>query len=177
MKQFIEAGEFVTTHGVLGELKLYPWCDSAAFAAALPRLYFTPQGGQETKVEAARVHKGMCLGRLHGVNSLDAARAYIRKVAYFNRADVTLPEGRWFVQDIIGCKVLDADTGTEYGVITAIDHPAASDIYTVQNSAGETFLFPAVPEFLVQLAPERGEVAVRPIPGMFTNGGGSEDAH
>ena len=176
MKQFIEAGEFVTTHGVMGELKLYPWCDSAEFAAALPRLYFTPQGGKETKVEAARVHKGMCLVRLHGVDSLDAARAYIRKVAYFNRADVTLPEGRWFVQDIIGCKVLDADTGAEYGVITAIDHPAASDIYTIQNKAGETFLFPAVPEFLAQIVPERGAVTVRPIPGMFTNDGGNDDA-
>lgn len=176
MKQFIEAGEFVTTHGVLGELKLYPWCDSAEFAAALPRLYFTPQGGRETKVEAARVHKGMCLMRLHGVDSLDAARAYIRKVAYFNRADVTLPEGRWFVQDIIGCRVLDADTGAEYGTITAIDRPAASDVYTIRNEAGETFLFPAVPEFLAALSPEKGIVTVRPIPGMFTNGGGNDDA-
>ena len=38
MKQFIEAGEFVTTHGVMGELKLYPWCDGPEFVAALPRL-------------------------------------------------------------------------------------------------------------------------------------------
>ena len=33
MKQFIEAGEFVTTHGVMGELKLYPWCDGPEFVA------------------------------------------------------------------------------------------------------------------------------------------------
>lgn len=45
MKQFIEAGEFVTTHGVMGELKLYPWCDGPEFVAALPRLFFTPEGG------------------------------------------------------------------------------------------------------------------------------------
>lgn len=43
MKQFIEAGEFVTTHGVMGELKLYPWCDGPEFVAALPRLFFTPR--------------------------------------------------------------------------------------------------------------------------------------
>lgn len=47
MKQFIEAGEFVTTHGVMGELKLYPWCDGPEFVAALPRLFFTPEGGRE----------------------------------------------------------------------------------------------------------------------------------
>ena len=105
MKQFIEAGEFVTTHGVMGELKLYPWCDGPEFVAALPRLFFTPEGGRETKVEAVRAHKGMCLVKLKGVDSIDAARPYIRKVAYFSRADVKLPEGRYFVQDIVGCTV------------------------------------------------------------------------
>ena len=38
----------------------------------------------------------------------------------FSRADVKLPEGRYFVQDIVGCTVKDADTGVEYGVITAV---------------------------------------------------------
>ena len=123
MKQFIEAGEFVTTHGVMGELKLYPWCDGPEFVAALPRLFFTPEGGRETKVEAVRAHKGMCLVKLKGVDSIDAARPYIRKVAYFSRADVKLPEGRYFVQDIVGCTVKDADTGVEYGVITAVGQP------------------------------------------------------
>lgn len=96
MKQFIEAGEFVTTHGVMGELKLYPWCDGPEFVAALPRLFFTPEGGRETKVEAVRAHKGMCLVKLKGVDSIDAARPYIRKVAYFSRADVKIAGGTLF---------------------------------------------------------------------------------
>ncbi len=175
MKQFIEVGEFVTTHGVMGELKLYPWCDSPEFVAGLPRLYFSPQGGRETRVESVRVHKGMCLVKLKDVGSIEQARIYLHKTAYFNRADVHLPQGRFFVQDIIGCKVQDADTGKEYGVITAVDHPAATDIYTVKNEAGETFLFPAVAEFLVRLAPDEGIVTVRPIPGMFSNEGGNDD--
>ena len=87
-----------------------------------------------------------------------------------------MPEGRYFVQDIVGCTVKDADTGVEYGVITAVEHPAAIDVYTVENSGGETFLFPAVPEFLGTLSPEQGVVTVRPIPGMFTNDGGNDDA-
>ena len=118
----------------------------------------------------------MCLVKRKGVDSIDAARPYIRKVAYFSRADVKLPEGRYFVQDIVGCTVKDADTGVEYGVITAVEHPAAIDVYTVETSGGETFLFPAVPEFLDTLSPEQGVVTVRPIPGMFTNDGGNDDA-
>ena len=167
MKAYLEAGQFVTTHGVLGELKLYPWADGPEFIAALPRLFFTADGGGGKAIETVRIHKGMCLVKLAGVDSLDAARPYVRRVAYFDRADAPLPEGRYYVQDIIGCRVVDADTGRVYGDVAAISHPAASDVYTVRDAAGAEYLFPAVAEFLVRLAPEEGAVYVRPIPGMF----------
>lgn len=176
MKQFLEIGEFVTTHGITGELKLYPWCDSPAFVAALPRIFLREDGGQELRLESVRAHKNMCIIKLAGVDDIDAARTYLRKTAYFARADAPLPEGRYYVQDVIGCRVLDADTGVCYGTVTDVAQPAAHDVYTVTNDAGETFLFPAVEEFLVSLTPEQGVMTVRPIPGMFTNIGGNDDA-
>lgn len=176
MKQYLEAGEIVTTHGLNGELKLYPWCDGAQFIAKLPRLFFGKNGEKEVAVKSARVHKEMCLVMLDGVESVESARGYIRKVAYFNREDATLPEGRFFVQDIIGCEVRDADTAQVYGVVSEITHPAAADVYTVTAESGERFLFPAVPEFLIELAPLEGYLTVRPIAGMFSNDGGNDDA-
>ena len=118
----------------------------------------------------------MLLVLLKGVDSVEKARTLVGRTVYIDREMAHLPAGRYFVQDIVGCTVKDADTGAEYGVITAVEHPAASDVYTVQNSAGETFLFPAVPDFLDTLSPEQGVVTVRPIPGMFTNDGGNDDA-
>lgn len=176
MKEYIEAGEIVTTHGILGEVKLYPWCDGPDFIAALSRLFFTADGAHETKIEQVRVQKDMCLVRLAGVHSIEEARPYLKKTVYFKRSDVTLPKGRYFVQDIIGATVQDADTGKIYGTVTDITHPAAHDIYTVKNDAGEIFLFPAVPAFLKTLAPEEGLVTVHAIPGMFDNDGGNADA-
>ena len=114
MKQFLEAGEFVTTHGVMGELKLYPWSDSPEFVANLPRLYLSAQGGTALKPVNVRIHKGMCIVKLEGVDSIEAARPYLRRTVYFDRNDVSLPEGRYFVQDIIGCRVVDANTGHVY---------------------------------------------------------------
>lgn len=55
---------------------------------------------------------------------------------YFDRSDATLPEGRWYVADLIGCEVRDADTGKVYGVVTNVDHPGAQDIYTVKSPSG-----------------------------------------
>lgn len=178
MKQFLEAGEFVTTHGVMGELKLYPWSDSPDFVAGLPRLYLSAQGGKALKPVQVRIHKGMCIVKLEGVDSIEAARPYLRRTVYFDRNDVTLPEGRYFVQDIIGCRVVDADTGHEYGEIVHITHPGANDVYTIRAQSGQEYLFPAVDEFLAVLEPENRLVFVRPIPGMFgemVNGDADED--
>lgn len=175
-KEFIEVGEFVTTHGITGELKLYPWCDGPEFVIALSRLFFSETGARETKLLAARAHKGMCLIKLAGVDSVEAARPYLRRTAYCARADVHLPEGRYFVQDLLGCAVRDADTGETYGTIADITHPATSDLYTVKSSSGEIHLFPAVPEFLVKIAPDDGFVSVRPIEGMFGKGEVNGDA-
>ena len=167
MKEFIEVGEFVTTHGIAGELKLYPWCDGPEFVQGLTRLFFNEKGAKETKIEAVRVHKGMCLIKLAGITSVEAARPYLRRTAYCARKDVSLPQGRYFVQDILGSTVKDVDTGEVYGTVKDITHPAATDLYTIENEAGEIFLFPAVPEFLAELSPETETVLVRPIAGMF----------
>ena len=94
MKAYLEAGQFVTTHGVLGELKLYPWADGPEFIACLPRLYISPQGGTPLELERVRAHKGMCIVKLRGVDGMDAARANIGKTAYFAPADAKLPPGR-----------------------------------------------------------------------------------
>ncbi len=166
MKQYLEAGQFVTTHGVLGELKLYPWCDGPEFIAALPRLFFTADGRGERRIESVRAHKGMCLVKLEGVDGMDAARAYVGRTVYFDRGDAALGEGRYFVQDIIGCEVRDAATGRVYGTVKDVTHPAACDVYTVATPSGDV-LFPAVAEFLDELNPAEGFVTVRPIPGMF----------
>ena len=64
--------------------------------------------------------------------------------------------------------MLDAETGRVYGTLTAIDHPAAQDIYTVTDAEGGTHMLPAVPEFVKKLDPENRRILVTPIEGMFS---------
>ena len=175
MKEYLEAGEFVTTHGIQGELKLYPWCDGPAFIAKLPRLFLGANGEKPVKIVGAREHKGMCLLLLDGVTLVEQARGYIGKTVYFARKDAKLPKGRYFVDDLLGATVKNADTDVVYGNIIDISHPAAHDIYTIKDAKGETHLFPAVPEFLGEILPQEGIVTVRPIEGMFTNKGKNDD--
>ena len=131
MQQYLEAGKVVTTHGVRGEMKLELWCDGVDFLKKVGRLYPSAQGGKAYKILSIRPQGQMALLQLEGVSDMDAARALRGQVFYFDRNDATLPTGRWYVADLIGCEVRDADTGKVYGVVTSVDHPGAQDIYTV----------------------------------------------
>ena len=124
MQKYLEAGKVVTTHGVRGEMKLELWCDGVAFLKKVGRLYTTPQGGRCYKITSIRPQGQMALLQLEGVSDMDAARALRGQVFYFDRDDATLPAGKWYVADLIGCEVRDADTGKVYGVVTAWTTPA-----------------------------------------------------
>lgn len=169
MQNYLPACKIVATHGVRGEMRALPLCDGAAFLAKFKRLYATPGGGGETALLGVRAQGNVLLLRLAGVEDMDAARAQVGRTWYFAKADARLPKGRYFIDDLLGCTVKDAGTGGVYGTITAVDQPAAHDVYTVRDAAGTEHLFPAVPEFLDRIDIEARTVTVRPIPGMFTD--------
>ena len=105
---------------------------------------------------------------------MDAARALRGQVFYFDRDDATLPAGRWYVADLIGCEVRDADNGRVYGVVTSVDHPGAQDIYTVKAPNGKEYMFPGVDAFLKERNPPEGYLLVTPIPGLLDDDFDSE---
>lgn len=167
IKPYLEAGEFTTTHGITGELRLYPWCDGPEFLSTFTTLYLDDRGRKPLYAEQIRPHKNICIVRLKNVSTVEEAHPYIGKTVYIAREDACLPKGRYFVQDLLGAHLRDADTGEEYGEITAITRPGRHDVYEVTRPNGTTALFPACEPFLVAVHPEEGLVQVRPIPGML----------
>ena len=132
------------------------------------------QGGKAYKILSIRPQGQMALLQLEGVSDMDAARALRGQVFYFDRNDATLPAGRWYVADLIGCEVRDADTGKVYGVVTSVDHPGAQDIYTVKAPGGKEYMFPGVDAFLKERNPPEGYILVTPIPGLLDDDFDSE---
>lgn len=158
---FIEAGRIVNTHGVQGEVKIEVWLDSPKFFKSFKRLYTA--GGHELKVLSARTHKDFVIAKLEGVEDVNAAMALKNKVLSIRRSDAALPHGAFFLQDILGAKVVDEE-GHEIGVLQDVMETPASNIYVVR---GETeHLIPAVPEFIKKTDAEAGIITVHLIEGM-----------
>lgn len=165
-KQFLEAGRIVGTHGVKGELRVEPWCDSADFLAKLHTLYWD-RGAEKLQVISSRVHKNLLLLKLQDVESVEQADALRGRVLYLDRADVKLPKGRYFVQDMIGLSVLDVDTGKRYGMLTEVLPTGANDVYQVTGDDKVNYLVPAIPDVIVEVDIDGGVLKIRPMRGIF----------
>lgn len=159
-REYIEAGRITNTHGVAGEVKIEVWLDSPEFLKKFKRVF---QDGRELKIVSARVHKGFLITGFEGVEDINAAMALKGKTIEILRKDAKLPKGAYFLQDIIGAKVVDEE-GREIGVLTEVMERPASNIYVVK---GETeHMIPVVPEFIMSTDPEAGVITVRLIEGM-----------
>lgn len=160
--QFLEAGEIVNTHGIRGEIKIMPWADSPEFLCQFKTLYMD---GNPVKVLSSRPHKTMVLALLEGITSVEEAMKLKGKVLFIDRSDVTLPEGRHFLADLMGLTVLDAATGEELGKVEDILTPPAHNVYVVRGK-GKEYMIPAVDAFLAETNVESGYIKVNLIEGM-----------
>ncbi len=160
-KAFIEAGRIVNTHGIRGEVRIEVWLDSPQFLKSFKRLY--TDAGQELRVVSARVHKGFVIARFEGTEDVNAAMAFKSRTVSIRREDARLPKGAFFLQDIIGARVVDED-GNEVGILTDVMETPASAVYIVKGESEH--LIPAVPEFIRKTDAEAGVVTVHMIEGM-----------
>ena len=157
----LEAGRIVNTHGIQGEVKIVPWCDTPQFLCGFSTLYLD---GKPVEVLSARVHKGNVLARLVGYSTVNDAMLLKNKVVFIHREDAALPEGHFFLADLIGARVLDADSGEELGTLAEVLSPAGQQIYVVRGK--REILIPAVEQFVVETNVDQGYIRVRLIEGL-----------
>lgn len=160
-EKYLEAGEIVNTHGIRGEIKVMPWCDGPEFLKAFKTFYID---GKAYKVSEARVHKGMLLCKLEGVDDVSAAQTYRGKIVKIDRDSAKIAEGRVFISDLIGLPVF-AD-GKEIGNLKDVYTGPANDVYIVKGE--KEYMIPAVSEFLEDVNVDEGYIRVKLLEGMAT---------
>lgn len=165
-KQFLEIGKIVTTHGIGGEVKVYPWCDTPDFLTGFGTLYFH-KGKDPVAVERARTQKNMVILKLRGIDTIEAAQTLRNQILYASRADMPLEEGEYFIQDLIGLSVVDADTGEAYGTLSDVSQTGANDVYHISQPGKRDKLIPAIRQVVVETDVDGGIMKIRPLKGLF----------
>lgn len=164
-KPFLEAGQIVGTHGVRGEVRVQPWCDSPEVFTSLKTLYWDAAGTQPVRVKS-RVHKNLALAKLEGVDTVQDAAVLRGRILYLDRRDLDLGD-RYFIQDLVGLAVVDAESGTVYGELTDVSNTGANDIYHMRTPDGKEILIPVIPDIIRQVDIDGGRIAICPMKGLF----------
>ncbi len=165
--EFLELGKIVSTHGVRGELRVQAWCDSPEFFKSFNTMHIGKKEKREYAVKGARPHGNVMLLTLEGIDNLDAANALRGKTIFVKRSEAPLEPGRYFIAELIGCRVFDADNESrQYGVIRDVTNTGASDIWHIEKD-GKEYLLPSVPEVVAEVDVEACVAKIRPMRGIF----------
>lgn len=144
MHTTIIIGEVLKPQGVRGEIKIKPYIDDIADMKRFKTLFLC---GKEYKVLACRVDASAAYYALNGIADRDAAELLRGASVEALREEVPAPpEGRYFIVDIIGCKVVD-ERGVLWGEISDV-LPAHTDIFVMKNG-GREYMFPAADGVIV----------------------------
>ncbi len=109
------------------------------------------------------MHKGNVIAKLEGVDDVNAAMLLKGKTVHIRRSDAKLPEGSFFLADLIGLDVVD-EHGQKLGVLREVLSPSRQLVYVVEGD--REIMIPAVPEFILETNIPEGYVKVRLIEGM-----------
>lgn len=166
LKKYIEAGKITGTHGIRGEMRLDPWCDSAEFLTSFHTLYLSADGDQKWTKVTCRPHKNIAIVKVPEITTVEEAEHFCGRMVYISRENVKLPEGRYFVQDLLGCTVLDAGDGRIYGKITDVSKTGANDVWHITNEKGE-YLIPVIDDVVVSVDIDDQKVLIHSMKGLF----------
>ena len=166
IKKYLETGKIVGTHGIRGMVRVQAWSDSGEFLTNFNRFFLTPDGDNELKSVKIQPHGGVVLVAFKGINTVEQAESLRCKTLYISRDDITLPEGRYFIDDLIGCEVFDADSGEKYGEISEVSQTGANDVWHIKSGEKE-YLLPAIDEVIVTVDPQNERLEIRPMKGIF----------
>lgn len=166
-KEFLEIGKFVGTHGVRGMVRIQPWSDDGEFLTRFKRFYL--ENGK-TKIEMSKIapHGNVVIAAVKGIDTIEDAEKLRNQVLYIRRDDAKLPDGRYFVSEIIGAQVFDADTDALLGILTDVSPTGANDVWHIKSGEKE-YLVPAIPDVIVNVDINTDKVVIRPLKGIFDN--------
>jgi len=145
MVEYLEVGKIQNTHGVRGEVKVIPLTDDASRFSDLEWIYIDKNGVLEKYfIESVKYFKNLVILKFKGIDDMDAAMGLKGLFLKVDREHaVKLPEGSYFICDIIGCSVFEED-GVLLGEVKDVISTGSNDVYVVKSENGREILVPAL---------------------------------
>jgi len=168
MESRFQVGVISSTHGVRGEVKVFPTTDDVKRFKKLKEVILDT--GKEDiilTIEGVKFFKQFAILKFKDYNNINDIEKYKGKSLYVERANaVRLQKDEYFIADLMGCKVVDEDE-KPLGVLKDVLETGANDVYIVTSPEGKELLFPAIKECVLKVDVENELIQVRVMPGLL----------
>ena len=159
-KEYLRVGVILRPHGVKGAVKVLSLSDDPGRFRALSDAYLEVSTGKYESVKAKNVTvsgEDVYL-QLSGYDDRDAVERLRNKYICVDRSNARkLPEGEYFVVDLIGCNVVDTN-GLNYGTLKEVYFTGANDVYEIKGE--KTLMLPALKKVLKEVDIENKKITL-----------------
>lgn len=166
MEDVFQVGVISTTHGIAGEVKVFPTTDDMNRFKKLKEVILDT--GKETQllhIQQVRFFKNMVIVKFKEFRSINDVERMRGKSLYVTRENaVKLQKDEYFIADMIGIQVV-SDEGEDLGILQDVMQTGANDVYVVEKD-GEELLIPAIKDCILSVNVEEGKMEVHLLPGL-----------
>nr|WP_308742451.1 ribosome maturation factor RimM [uncultured Anaerocolumna sp.] len=168
MNDFLRVGVITSTHGIRGEVKVFPTTDDINRFKTLKQVILdTGKEYLDLEIEGVKFFKQYAILKFKGIDNINDIEKYKGKDLLVTRDNaVKLEEDEYFIYDILGSKVI-SDKGNELGELTEVLTTAANDVYVVKTKEGKEILIPSIEECILNVDTEKKEIKVHLLPGLL----------
>ncbi len=167
MEDLLRVGVIANTHGVHGEVKVFPTTDDMnRFKKLKEVLLDTGKELRPLEITGVKFFKNMAILKFKGIDTINDIEKYKGKDLMITRDQaVPLKKDEFFICDLIGCQVVTEDGG-EVGELTEVLQTAANDVFVVQGMEKKEILIPYIDDCVKHISIEEKKVTVVLLPGM-----------
>jgi 16S rRNA processing protein RimM len=167
MEDLLQVGVITSTHGIRGEVKVFPTTDDAARFKKLKQVILD-DGRQKIDMEIASVKffKNMVIVKFKGIDNINDVEKYRKARLLVTRENaVPLEENEYYIADLIGLSAV-SDEGEALGTVTDVLQTGANDVYVITTPEKKEILVPAIHDCILQVDLEKQEMQIHLLPGL-----------
>lgn len=167
MEDLLQVGVITSTHGIRGEVKVFPTTDDPKRFRKLKQVILdTGKEQLEMEIASVKFFKNQVIVKFKGIDDINDVEKYRKAGIYVTRENaVPLGENEYFIADLIGLKVI-SDDEEELGVIDDVLQTGANDVYIVKKEQTPDLLIPAIKDCIKNVNIEEGTMIVHLLPGL-----------
>ena len=167
MEQMLRVGVITSTHGVRGEVKVFPTTDDAKRFKTLKKVILDGREPLELSIEQVKFFKNMVILKFKGYDNINDVETWRQRDLLITRDQaVELKEDEYFITDLIGLTVVNEEEAV-LGRVKDVLETGANDVYVVELTGGKQLLLPAIKDCILNVDLEGGRMKVHVLDGLM----------